>query len=291
MTAAVIRTVLFVPGDRGDRIPKAATAGADAVAIDLEDAVARGRKHVARATAAEALAALPDTSVLLWVRVNGVTSGLLADDMSVLIPVLARLDAIVLPMVDSPRHVEALAALLDEAEQSAGDVAGRVGIVPLIETAAGVLSAAAIAASSARVRTLTLGPADLSQQIGVTLTPQGSELLAVRSQLVLAAAAAGLPAPIDGPWLGLDDEEGLRTATRAAKALGFAGKQVLHPKQLDVVRAVFAPTIEEMDWAHRVDDAFTAAEAQGVSSIRLDDGTFVDYPVALRARAILEDGA
>lgn len=290
MTAAPIRTVLFVPGNRADRIPRAATAGADAVAIDFEDAVAHTAKQQARTTTADALAGLAETSARLWVRVNGAASGLLEDDLAALLPVLHRLDAIVLPMVDGPGHVATLAALLDDAEGPAASAVA-IGIVPLIETAAGVLSAAAIAAASPRVRTLTLGPADLSRQLGVALTPEGTELLAARSQLVLASAAAGLPAPIDGPWLGLDDEKGLAVSTRAAKALGFAGKQVLHPKQLAGVRAVFARTADEFDWARRVDDAFSTAEARGVSSIRLDDGTFVDYPVALRARAILLEAA
>jgi citrate lyase subunit beta/citryl-CoA lyase len=280
-----LRTWLFVPGDNPPRIPKAFAAGADVAVVDLEDAVAPSRKAEARAGVVEALSAgRPDCRV--GVRLNALASGLLEDDVAELRPVWERIDVLLLPMTTDAETVREVCALLDRVDGGEGP-----RMVPLVETAAGVLAAAEIAAADPRVLTLALGPADLSAELGIGLTPEGLELLHVRSQLVLAAAAAGGPGPIDGPWLDVADDDGLARSTAAARSLGFSGKLAIHPRQLPAVRAAFAPTAEELAWAREVDVAFTDAEARGVSSIRLPDGTFVDPPVAARARALLAEAA
>ncbi|WP_198962109.1 CoA ester lyase [Pseudonocardia sp. MH-G8] len=286
-----LRTLLFVPADRPDRIPKAAAAGADGIAVDLEDAVALSRKDEARAGLAPALAALPPDGPVVAVRINAVASGLAEADVAALEPVLARVDLVVVPMCSDAAAVRAVATLLDRAEARAGLEPGRTGLLPLVETAAGVAEARAIAAADPRVRTLTFGPADLSNELGVTPTADGEELFVARSTVVLAAAAAGRPGPIDGPHLDLDDADGLARSAARARRLGFAGKQVIHPRQVPVVMAAFAPTEAQLSWARRVDEAFREAEAAGVSSLRLDDGTFIDYPIAHRARALLAQGS
>ena len=284
----VLRTLLFVPGDRPDRIVKAVASGADGVAIDLEDAVAAAQKDAARTSVRSALHALPDDGLpVLCVRINAVDSGLAEDDVAALESVLARIALVIVPMSSDPDGIRCAAELLGRAERSAGVDVGRVGIVPLVETAAGILAAPAIAASHERVHTLAFGPADLSRELGITPTADGDEFLHARSQLVLAAAAAHRPPPIDGPYLDLADADGLARSARRARALGFSGKQVIHPAQIAAVTDAFSATQAEVAWARAVDVAFTAAEAEGVSSIRLPDGTFVDYPIARRARAIL----
>jgi len=282
------RTLLFVPGDRPDRIPKAAAAGAEAIAIDLEDAVAASRKDAARARAVTAIESLPPGGPLVTVRINGVDTGLAEADIDALEPVLARIGLVIVPMCSGPDDVRAVATLLERAERNAHREPGSTGIVPLVETAAGIFAARELAGGD-RVRTLAFGPADLSRELGVTPTAGGQELFVARSQLVLAAAAAGLPRPLDGPHLDLSDDDGLAASAAHARSLGFGGKQVLHPRQIPAVAAAFAPTEHELSWARRVDEAFRAAEAGGVSSIRLDDGEFVDYPVARRARALLAE--
>lgn len=284
----LLRTLLFVPGDRPDRIVKAVASGADGVAIDLEDAVAAARKDDARAATRSALQELPDEVLpMLSVRINAVDSGLADDDVAALEPVLHRLALVIVPMSADPDGIRCAADLLERSERKAGIDVGRTGIVPLVETAAGILAAPAIAASHERVHTLAFGPADLSRELGITPTADGDEFLHARSQLVLAAAAAHRPPPIDGPHLDLADADGLARSARRARALGFGGKQVIHPAQIGVVTDAFSATQAEVDWARAVDAAFTVAEADGVSSIRLPDGTFVDYPIARRARAIL----
>lgn len=285
-----LRTLLFVPGDRPDRVPKAAAAGADAIVVDLEDAVALSRKDAARQAVAESLAALPAGGPVVTVRINAVDTGLAEADVAALEPVLGRVDLVIVPMSSTPDAVRAAADLLGRAEQRAGLEQGRTRIIPLVETARGIVAARDVAAADERVHTLAFGPADLSRELGVTPTADGEELFVARCQLVLAAAAAGRPQPIDGPHLDLDDADGLARSAAKARRLGFGGKQVLHPRQVPVVASAFAPTAEELRWARRVDEAFREAEAAGVSSIRLDDGTFVDYPIAHRARALLAEG-
>ncbi|MGB3481690.1 MAG: CoA ester lyase [Mycobacterium sp.] len=290
MTSALplLRTLLFVPGDRPDRIAKAAVSAAVGVAIDLEDAVAMSQKDVARTAVAATLPTLGvEATPVICVRINAVDSGLAEDDLTALEPALGRIDLIVVPMSAGPDGIRRVAELLTAAEQAAGSDIGRIGIIPLIETAAGILDARGIAGADARVHTLAFGPADLSRELGVTPTSDGDEFLFARSQLVLAAAAAHCPPPIDGPYLDLGDNDGLARSASRARHLGFSGKQVIHPAQIAAVAGAFAASSSEIDWAREVDAAFTAAEADGVSSIRLPDGTFVDYPIARRARAIL----
>ncbi len=287
--SAPIRTLMFASANDRERSLKAIRIGASAVCLDLEDAVAKSEKVAAREVVTGTLADPSVDGANVHVRINGVATEFSEDDLNALGPSLPRLVGILVPMVESADEIRHVAAHLDALEAEHGVDAGTIRLIAIAETAKGVLAAADIAASSPRLRTLLLGPADLSHDLGVELTADGYELFHVRSQLVLAARAAGLEGPIDGPFLGLKDDEGTRTSAHWAKRLGFQGKMVLHPQQLPVVASVFAPTEEEVAWARAVDEAFTKAEAEGVSSLKLDDGTFVDYPVAYRARAILKD--
>jgi citrate lyase subunit beta / citryl-CoA lyase len=278
-----VRSFLYVPGDRPDRIAVALASPADCVVVDLEDSVASSGKAEARSQAVAAIAAGTARPGRVAVRVNAFESGLFEDDLSALERVWGRLDFIVHPMTADASTVAAVVLRL-EAQDS--ECPGPL-LIPLVETAAGVLSAREISAADPRVFTVALGPADLSAELGVIPTARGEELQGARSLLVLAAAAAGRERPIDGPWLDLADEDGLRQSVATGRHLGFSGKQVIHPRQIQVVHDGFAPTADELAWARRVVSAFEAAEAEGTASIRLDDGTFVDYPVARRAAALV----
>lgn len=285
-----LRTVLFSPGDRPDRVTKALASTAGTVAIDLEDAVAMSSKERARLGLVRVLGrALGPQAPNVAVRVNGVESAFFDADILALEKVLGSVDLVILPMTSSAGDVRKLAEALDVAEARAGLVRGSTGILPLVETAAGILAAPAIASCDERVVTLTFGPADLSNELGVRPTAEGSELLHARSHVVLASAAAGCRRPIDGPFLDLGDQKGLIQSAQSARALGYGGKQVIHPSQLETVWEVFAPDPVELSWARQVVEAFERAEDQGISAIRLDDGTFVDYPVAYRARRIIKE--
>jgi citrate lyase subunit beta / citryl-CoA lyase len=285
--ASPLRTILFVPGNDRRKIDKAFTLGATAVMLDLEDAVAGSEKEAARALVRESALAARSGCPLVGVRVNSLASGLADADLDALAPALARIALITVPMVDGPDEIRHVAARLDELERAAGMAAGGVAILAMAETARGVLAAREIAESSPRLRTFIFGPADLGRELGVEPTAEGAEQLHARSALVLAARAAGKEGPVDGPYLKLDDDEGCAISSDWARRLGFQGKVVLHPRQLPIAAAAFAPSEDDLAWAREVVRAFSQAEAKGVSSIKLADGTFVDYPVAERARDIL----
>ena len=287
MDGTPLRTVLFVPGNDRRKIDKAFGLAASTVVLDLEDAVATSEKVAARAIVRESVLALPDHATPAGVRINSRTSGLADADLDALAEALPRISLIALPMVESADEVRHVASRLDELERSTGSAAGAVSLLAITETARGILAAREIAASSPRLRTLVFGPADLARELGVELTADGFEHLHARSAVVLAARAAGKEGPVDGPYLNLADDDGCAVSASWSRRLGFQGKLVLHPRQLPIVAAAFAPSERELAWAREVDRAFREAEAAGVSSIQLADGTFVDYPVAERARDVL----
>ena len=267
----LFRSVLFVPGARADRFAKALAAGADVVIFDLEDAVAAERKLEARKSVAEFLANRPTTRSRMFVRVNASGSQWIDGDVEA----AAGLDAIVgvvLPKVESPRQIE--------------EVARRVPsetVVPLLETARGILQAAAIAAADAKVPALLFGAEDLTADLGIPRTIDGEELLYARSQLVMAAASTGAEA-VDAVFTDLDDLDRLRVDAARARAIGFRGKMAIHPAQVPVINDVFAPTSEEIEKAKKIVTAFEAAHADGV--MRLEH-QMIEAPVVLRARRVL----
>lgn len=266
---------LFVPGDRPDQVRKARRRGVRTLALDLEDAVPPERKDHARDEVVGVLGETSQTAHL--VRVNAASDRRFFDeDVRALAQVRDDVAAVVLPKVRSADEVRQLADVLDG-----------VPIVPTIEDAVGVREVWEIAAAHDSVHTLLFGVVDLSADLGVTATAVGTELLTARSLLVLACAAAGKPAPLDGPHVNVRDHEGLAESARRSRELGFGGKVVIHPDQIAVVEAVFSLSAEEVDWATRVVTAYDEALSRGVGVVKLDDGTFIDVPVAQRARAIL----
>jgi citrate lyase subunit beta/citryl-CoA lyase len=286
------RTLLFVPADRPDRVAKALASAADSVAVDLEDAIAERSKEVARGKARQAIAAAGPSGPRLFLRINGLDTPWADGDLAVVAETLrdgGRLDGLLLPKAGSAEQLHRVSEVLEKAERDAGSPPGAVSLAPIVETAAGVLDAPAIASAGPRVCALVCGTLDLAGQLGVTPSVAGRELLHVRSRLVLACAAAGLPGPMDGPHPSIDDDEGLRESSLASRELGFSGRAVLHPRQLPIVRAAFTPSDAELARAREVLDAYRRASADGVGAVRLADGTFVDRPVVLRAAALLGD--
>jgi citrate lyase subunit beta/citryl-CoA lyase len=264
-----VRTILFVRADDAHRRERAWTSGADAVILDLEDAVAPDAKAAARAGLADALERRAP-GPLAVVRVNAPDSDHGERDLHALAGL--PIDAVVVPKA-SPASIELARG-------------GGRPIVALIETAAGVLHAESIA-SAAGVALLMLGSVDLTAELGCEPSAPGHELLLARSWLVLASAAAGLPAPIDGPCLSTDDLERVHGEAVRAAGLGFGGKACIHPAQLDPVRRAFTPGPEQVAWSARVVAAYEAA-ATGGSGVVSIDGQMIDAPVARRAYAILQ---
>ncbi|WP_281427981.1 HpcH/HpaI aldolase/citrate lyase family protein [Streptomyces yatensis] len=277
------RTLLFSPGDHARRVERALASPAATVVLDLEDGVAEGAaKEAARATIARALSSTRRTG--LFVRVNGTGSPEQAADLAVLAPVLGHVTGIVVPKVESGKEVAQLGERLHEIERDLGIEPGSLLVVPVVETCAGLLAAPGIAAAP-RVAALILGVLDLAAELGVSPVAGSGGLDHVRVHLAVAARAARLPAPADGPHPDLEDDEGLRRSSLASRALGFGGRVVLHPRQLEAVERAYAPTADEVLRARRV----VEAAAAGAGSLRLPDGTFVDEPVIAWARAVLAE--
>jgi len=283
---ALLRSYLFAPGNDEKLLDKVFAAGADAVVLDLEDAVppaekARARELVRRALTGRAPGSRPEA----WVRINALESQEWREDVEAAVG--PALTGVRVPKADSAAGLGLLAEALAQAEAKRGLPAGSVAVACTIESAAGVLAARELAGGP-RVRHLTFGAADYAADVGADPGPLELETLAVRSHLVTASRAAGIDPPVASVFTRLDDEEGLRRGTEAARRLGFFGRSVIHPRQIAVVHEVFTPRPEEVRRAEELVKTFEAGTAAGSGALATPNGRFVDAAVARRARAILE---
>jgi citrate lyase subunit beta/citryl-CoA lyase len=261
----IARSYLFAPGHNAKLVEKVFTAGADAVVLDLEDAVPPDAKEQARAAVA---AVIVDRSAV--VRVNEARSQECERDLAA---VAEHAAAIRIPKCETPDEVAWVA------ERAPG-----VPLICAIETARGVLAAEQLAAVDG-VAHLSMGGVDLRRDLR---TSGGTmQTLYVRSHLVVVSRAAGLDPPIDSVYPHLDDDTGLREEASFANSLGFFGKGAIHPRQLPTLHEVFTPSNEQLRWARAVLAAF---EEAGHGAARLPDGEFIDLPVAQRARRLLALG-
>jgi citrate lyase subunit beta / citryl-CoA lyase len=264
-----IRTALFVPADQPRKLARALGCDADAIIVDLEDAVAPECKAQARAATAELVR--PADGPALLVRVNSPLTEEGARDLRLLADL--QVDGIVVPKAT----LDAIAAIGESRHE----------LIALVETAEGLAQARRLAVSP-RVTRLQLGSVDLALELGLPAVGGQPVIDHARIELVLASALAGLDGPLDGVHLQLDDAPGLLEATRKAHGLGMGGKTCVHPAQLSVVRETFAPTEGELAWARRVVAAFREGLATGQAVVGLD-GSMVDLPVARRAQRLLAD--
>ncbi|MEV0908992.1 HpcH/HpaI aldolase/citrate lyase family protein [Streptomyces hokutonensis] len=263
---ASARTLLFVPGHRPDRFAKAAAAGADGIVLDLEDAVAPDSKDAARD---HVLAWLSDGGTGI-VRINGPATPWYDRDMAAL---AEHPRTVMLPKAERPHQISDLLARLPPGS----------AVVPLLETAAGVLDARAVCAVPGVIRA-GFGSVDLAAELGVD--PDDPTALAyTRSHLVLASAAAGVAPPLDGVTTALDDERALVADAERAAALGFTGKLCVHPRQVPPVNAAFTPSDEEREQARAIVRATADRAADG--AVTVVNGRMVDRPVLERAHRLL----
>lgn len=263
-----MRSLLFVPGSRPDRIAKALGAGADAVCVDLEDAVAPDAKDNAR----DAVLAELSEDARFAVRVNPLETEWGRDDADALAGHGRRPAFVMLPKAESAGQIDILSAALGPA--------GDGGIVPIIESAAGLREAWAICAAQG-VKAVLFGGGDMAADLGVAM--DWEPLLFARSQVVAACAAAHVPA-MDVPWLDVSDEAGLRAETERVKALGYTAKACIHPAQIAAVNRVFTPGADDISHAERV----IAALDQAGGGAALLDGKLIEAPIIRRARRVLE---
>jgi citrate lyase subunit beta / citryl-CoA lyase len=280
-----LRSLLFAPGNEPRKIAKVATFGADGIILDLEDAVPDAGKAAARELVRAALPGLRGGFVA--VRVNGLHTGLTEGDVAGV--VAPGLDGLVLPKTESAEHVRTFDALLGRAEADVGLARGHVKILPLVETARGLLAAPDIAAASPRIVTLCFGSGDFTRDLelpSLRWSVEGTELFYARSRLVVDARSARRARPIDGPFLAVRDAPGFEADCLAARKIGFQGKLCIHPSQVAAANRLFAPDPDEVALCRRVVAEFAAAVARGSASITVD-GVFVDYPIAEKAERIV----
>ena len=266
-----LASVLFVPGSRPERTPKALACGADAVCIDLEDSVPALEKAQARTAALTQIRrAIGSGERRLALRINGIATRAGLEDLLALADAEALPALLFVPMVESAAQIGIVAAVLG---------ARTPGIVPLIETVKGLRAAHDIA-SAPGVVAMMFGGGDFAAELGVELAWE--PLLAARGAFILAAAAAGIAA-IDVPFIALDDAEGLLAETRAAKRLGFSAKAAIHPAQVDVINSALRPTAEEIAEAEEAAKVFAAA---GGAAVRFKD-RMLEAPIMRRYQRIL----
>ena len=286
LATALARSYLFAPGGSERLLSKVFDLGADAVVLDLEDAVAPGEKQQARRLVSEVLMTRQRQAGRgVYVRINSVASGLWLEDIAAIIG--PALTGIRLAKAESADEVCAVDEALSTAEAKAGIADGLLRIVPTIESAAGVLAAGEMARAP-RVEALAFGNTDFLRDIGAEADPMETQTLCARSQLVLVSRAAGIKPPIASVHTQIKDLEGLRISSEAARRLGFFGRSCIHPAQIPVVNGVFTPTSSQVAEARAIIEAFDRAAATGSAAFALENGQFVDRAVVERARALVK---
>jgi len=280
--------MLFVPGSDQAKLDKIPSLPARAFILDLEDAVAVSAKAAARQLAAECLRR-HGAAHILYVRVNSVGTDLLYDDLHAIVgPGLAGVDV---PKVGSAREVQIADWLIGALEKARGLSPGSVDLMATIETVRGLHALREIVFASPRLRRLCFGTGDFSLDIGLDWPSPGGEvspaIVHAKTAVVLASRQAGLEPPHDGVYPNFRDEEGLRREAELARSVGFFGKHVIHPAQIPAVENVFAPSEAQLARARRLVESFERAEQEGTAAIDFE-GQLVDYPVAQRARQLLD---
>ena len=287
----ILRSMLYVPANSWRMINNAASEGADAVILDLEDGCPMPEKETARVFARDSIGTLKEHGLQVFVRVNSLETGLTSTDISYV--VVQGLDGIMLAKTESKEDILAVEKLIGDEEQKKEIEANSITVVALLETPKGILNLTDIIAASQRVIAVGFGAGDFSREMGAgmgvtKLSPEEyfPMVLFARSSIALAARAAGIQA-IDTPFFGLViDLEGLRRETEKVKLLGFSGKQLTHPRHVTTANEVFSPAKEEIDFANQVVEAYEDARAKGLGATTMG-GKMIDYGSFKRAEGLL----
>jgi citrate lyase subunit beta / citryl-CoA lyase len=285
----MLRSLLNVPGNRPDMLEKASGYGADALILDVEDAVPLKHKAEARVIVGDYVDTLAQRGSTVLVRVNGPDTGLMEDDLAAV--VRPSLTAVQVPKVNSPSDVLQVDAVLARHEQVAGLPPGSVELLISLESAAAIYFAYQILSAAPRVGCVMVAAAahgDLHRDLGFVSTKTEEELVYVRSSVLVAARAAGVPYPIDGVYADVRDTDGFAASSRRARQIGYRGKKVIHPRQVEVANQIFSVTQQELDHYERILEAMDVAEREGRATAVVD-GQMVDIAMAETARRALGD--
>jgi citrate lyase beta subunit len=272
-----------MPGDDLRKIKKATTLGVDCICMDMEDGVALNRKVEARQTIVEALQTLDFGRSERLARINAIGSGFEADDLATVLP--ARPDGIVIPKVENADQVVYVSQIIGQYEGLYDWEAGGIPIIVVVESSRGVVNLASIAACE-RLEAIIFGAEDFASDIGARRTPESWEVFYARSAVVTHAAAFDRQA-IDMVHIDFKDNDGLRREAEQGAGMGFTGKQIIHPNQVEPVQTAFTPNDEAIAYAQRLARAFEEHQAAGKGAFALD-GKMVDAPLMKAAERLLD---
>ncbi len=273
-----------MPGDDRRKIEKATTLGVDCVCMDMEDGVAITKKREARAVIAEAMKELDFGMSERCIRINSVGSGFEKFDLAAALA--TNPDSIVVPKVETAAQVRAISDYIEMYELSAKMAVRKIRMLVGVETARGILNIKEIAEADRRLEAVIFGAEDYAASIGATRTKEATEVLYARSAVVTACAANDLQA-IDMVYIDFRDTDGLRLEAEQGAALGFNGKQIIHPNQVAPVQEAFTPSDDAIEYAQRVVEAFTASQKEGRGAFALD-GKMIDMPLLKNAQKVLD---
>lgn len=281
------KALLYVPGNDAKKIHKAATAGADSVCLDLEDSVALNRKSEARQTIVSALLSMNFGNSERLVRINSIGSGFEEEDLAVVLPALP--DGIVIPKVESAAQIQWVWERIEKYFTAHTFIDTKPshppGLVALVETARGIANLSEISTAQPSLEALIFGAEDLASNIGATRTKAGWEVFFARSAVVLHASAQGLQA-IDMVFVELADLEGLKAESQQGAQMGFVGKQIIHPIQIEPVHVAFVPSDDAIAHAKCIVETYQQQQQAGIGVFELN-GKMIDAPIVKAATSLL----
>lgn len=279
----VLRSLLFVPGNKANMLSKAMGANADALIPDMEDSVPQAEKANARATVQSFLPKLSTLDRPIIPRINSLDTAWIEDDLTAIVG--PEIWGISVGKIQSAADISTISQLIAGMEQRANVEVGSIKMIPWIETALAIVHCYEICRASQRIVAVAFGGEDFANDMAIERNDEEANVAYARSALCIAARAAGVLA-LDTPYFKFRDQQGLSTNTIAGKQLGFKGKFAIHPDQIDTLNACFKPSSEEIEQAHIIVATFEKAEAAGRGSTSLH-GRVIDVPVVKRARAVL----
>jgi len=275
--------MLYIPGNNPAMIQQGGVYGADSILLDLEDAVALNQKDAARILVRNMINVIDFYDAEVCVRVNHLSTPFGLADLEAIVPL--QPSAIRYPKTESAEEVAALLQIIEKIEDRHGLPHNKMTLHAMIETAMGVQNVFDIASKFDRVDAITIGGQDLTADMNIVYTPDGAGIDFARKRIVMAAKASHIDV-IDTVFPDVNDEEGLRRETEYAKKIGFTGKAVINPRQIEIIHDVYTPTEEEIRKAYRIVKEFKINSAAGIGVFAID-GKMIDAPIVTRAEYIL----
>ncbi|CAI8012447.1 Citrate lyase subunit beta [Geodia barretti] len=279
----LLRSLIFVPGNRANMLERALDFDADIIMVDLEDSVPAAEKVNAREVAREWVPKLQEAGQRVMVRLNALDTGLTRDELAAVIS--PHLYGVSVGKTESAWDLQEIERIIAPLEARAGLAPGQVKIIPWIESAKAMVNVHAMASASPRIIAIAFGAEDFTNDMGIQRTDDGDEVYHARATVAIAARAVGV-ASLDSPYVAFRNPEGLRKDAGVARQLGYTGKFAIHPAQVETINELFSPLTDDVAYARRVMDAWYEAEANGRGSLALD-GKMVDVPVVKRAQNLL----